>query len=197
MPRLAALVEQPPIRFTVRRVLTNVLGEDRDELVGQVDGALGLVLGCPDDHGDAADGLDEVLAGCDIGRPLPAGSVASPVACGRGSRCRQPHAECLAATQPGERAQCDVGGEAGPSTSGRPTGSAAFSSFATSALVGDRHRRLGPPLARAARRQRSGRSAMRRSATAARKTPRTIVNRVSIVVGARFAVMLLDPCLDV
>jgi hypothetical protein len=95
-------------------VYADVLGEDRDDLVGQVDRPLGLVLRRPDDDGDPAGSFDEVLARGDV---CGLGSLELP---GHAQRAAEEvdvtdlHTQCLAATEPRERAECDVRGEPWP-----------------------------------------------------------------------------------
>ena len=113
MPRLAVLVEQPPGRLALRGVLADVLGEDRDQLVGQVDGAFGLVLRRPHHHGDPTSRLDEVLASRDVGWLGPLQLTRDPERAPQEVDVADLYAERLTTAQAGEGAQGDVRRESG------------------------------------------------------------------------------------
>jgi hypothetical protein len=114
VPGLAAFVEQPSGWLPGGGVLSDVLGEDGDQLVRQVDGALGLVLRPTDHDRDPAGGLDEILARLDV-RGLGSLELAGdPQRAGEEVNIADLDAERLAAAKAREGAQGDVRREPSP-----------------------------------------------------------------------------------
>ena len=102
------------VRVALRGVPTDALGENRDELIGQVERPLGLVLGWPDDDSDPACSLDKVSARFDVGRLGSLKLTGDPQSASEEVDVTDLHAEGFTSSQPGEGAECHVRGETGP-----------------------------------------------------------------------------------
>lgn len=111
VPGLSAFVEQPSGSFALGGVAPDVRGEDLDDLIGQVDGALRLELGRPDHHGDPRDGLDEGFPLGDVSGFRPLDLAGDPERTSEEVYVSDLHPECFTAPQTGEGTQGDERGE--------------------------------------------------------------------------------------